>query len=112
MLHNVTSLRACQAVLHSVLPLAFSLDSCDHADMSVSMTLPTRKTRTRKQALAMRPMRKRAQGETVALTVRVPRADWLRLHSLAAVEGVSLQSLGLLGLSRVLVEYGQPPIEW
>lgn len=54
--------------------------------------------------------RKRAQGETVALTVRIPRADWARLHQLAVAEGVSLQSLALAGLSKVFAEYGLPPI--
>ncbi len=54
--------------------------------------------------------RKRAQGETVALTVRVSRADWARLHQLAVAEGVSLQSLALAGLSKVMAEHGLPPI--
>ncbi len=54
--------------------------------------------------------RKRAQGETVALTVRVPRAEWARLHQLAVAEGVSLQSLALDGLSKVFAEHGLPPI--
>jgi hypothetical protein len=54
--------------------------------------------------------RKRAQGETVALTVRIPRADWARLHQLAVAEGVSLQALALDGLSRVFAEHGLPPV--
>ena len=54
--------------------------------------------------------RKRAQGETVALTVRVSRAEWARLHQLAVAEGVSLQSLALSGLSKVFAEHGLPPI--
>lgn len=54
--------------------------------------------------------RKRAQGETVALTVRVSRAEWARLHQLAVAEGVSLQSLALNGLSKVFAEHGLPPI--
>jgi hypothetical protein len=54
--------------------------------------------------------RKRAQGETVALTVRVGRADWARLHQLAVAEGVSLQALALLGLSKVFADHGLPPI--
>lgn len=59
---------------------------------------------------APKPGRKRAQGETVALTVRVPRAEWARLHQLAVAEGVSLQSLALTGLSKVFAEHGLPPI--
>ena len=54
--------------------------------------------------------RKRAQGETVALTVRIPRAEWARLHQLAVAEGVSLQALALNGLSKVFAEHGLPPI--
>jgi len=55
--------------------------------------------------------RKRAQGETVALTVRLPRADWARLHQLAVAEGVSLQALALDGLSKVFAEHGLPPVK-
>lgn len=54
--------------------------------------------------------RKRAQGETVALTVRVSKADWMRLHQLAMAEGVSLQTLALTGLSKIFAEHGLPPI--
>ena len=54
--------------------------------------------------------RTRAQGETVALTVRVSRAEWARLHQLAVAEGVSLQSLALSGLSKVFAEHGLPPL--
>lgn len=60
--------------------------------------------------LGIRPNRRRAQGETVALTVRVPRAEWARLHQLAVAEGVSLQFLALTGLSKVFAEHGLPPI--
>jgi len=54
--------------------------------------------------------RKRAQGESVALTVRIRRSDWARLHQLAVSEGVSLQALALAGLSKVFAEHGLPPI--
>lgn len=62
------------------------------------------------EAPAPKTGRKRAQGETVALTVRVPRAEWARLHQLAVAEGVSLQSLALTGFSKVFAEHGLPPI--
>jgi hypothetical protein len=55
--------------------------------------------------------RKRAQGATVALTVRIPRSDWARLHQLAVAEGTSLQTLALAGLSKVFADHGLPPIE-
>jgi hypothetical protein len=60
-----------------------------------------------------KPIRKRAraQGETVALTVRIPRAEWARLHQLAVAEGVSLQALALDGFSKVFAEHGLPPID-
>jgi hypothetical protein len=61
-------------------------------------------------AAASTGARKRAQGETVALTVRLPRAEWARLHQLAVAEGVSLQALALTGLSKVFAEHGLPPI--
>ncbi len=54
--------------------------------------------------------RKRAQGETVALTVRLTRGDWVRLHQLAVAEGVSLQALALDGFSKVFAEHGLPPL--
>jgi len=70
-------------------------------------------TRNRGAASDDKPatVRKRAQGETVALTVRLPRADWVRLHQLAVAEGVSLQTLAVMGLSRVFAEHGLPPVQ-
>lgn len=62
------------------------------------------------KASPAKPVRKRAQGETVALTVRVSRAEWARLHQLAVSEGVSLQSLAIDGLSKVFAEHGLPPL--
>lgn len=55
-------------------------------------------------------VRKRAQGETVALTVRLPRAEWARLHHLAVSEGVSLQTLAVRGFDKVFAEQGLPLI--
>ncbi|MGI4793494.1 MAG: hypothetical protein ACRYG8_05285 [Janthinobacterium lividum] len=54
--------------------------------------------------------RSRAQGETVALTVRVSRADWTRLHQLAVAEGVSIQTLAVRGLSHVFEAQGLPSL--
>ena len=62
------------------------------------------------KASPSKPARRRAQGETVALTVRVSRAEWARLHQLAVSEGVSLQSLAIDGLSKVFAEHGLPPL--
>ena len=55
--------------------------------------------------------RGRGQGETVALTVRLSRHDWTRLHSLAISEGSSLQALAVQGFSELLARHGLPPME-
>jgi hypothetical protein len=54
--------------------------------------------------------RKRGQGATVALSVRLARADWERLHQLAVAEGVSLQEIIVRGLSQVFTSKGLPGI--
>ena len=54
--------------------------------------------------------RRRGQGTTVALSVRLARADWERLHQLAVAEGVSLQQLILRGLTQVFISKGLPGI--
>jgi predicted HicB family RNase H-like nuclease len=70
----------------------------------------TRNRAATEQNEVAKPPRKRAQGDTVALTVRIPRAEWARLHQLAVAEGVSLQTLAIAGLSKVFAEHGLPPI--
>ena len=52
------------------------------------------------------PRRKRGKGETVAITVRLSRSQWERLHQFAISEGDSLQGLKLRGLSMLLREKG------
>jgi len=52
--------------------------------------------------------RGRGKGEKVALTVRLPRAEWERVHQLAVAEGVSIQALAVEGLSKVFAEKGLP----
>ena len=54
--------------------------------------------------------RRKAQGTTVALTVRLPRAEWERLHQLAVSEGTSIQQLAVTGLSKVFTAKGLPGI--
>jgi hypothetical protein len=54
--------------------------------------------------------RKRAKGDTVALTVRLPRSEWARLHQLAVAEGVSIQALAIAGFNKVFADHGLPPI--
>ena len=55
-------------------------------------------------------LRGRGKGNVVALTVRLPRAEWERVHQLAVAEGVSIQSLAVDGLSRVFADKGLPKI--
>lgn len=50
--------------------------------------------------------RQRGKGEVVALTVRLSREDWQRVHQLALSEGVSIQKLAVEGLSRLFEEKG------
>lgn len=54
--------------------------------------------------------RRKGQGTTVALTVRLPRAEWERLHQLAVSEGTSIQQLAVTGLSKVFTAKGLPGI--
>jgi hypothetical protein len=55
--------------------------------------------------------RLRGKGESVALTVRLSRAQWTRVHQLALSEGVSIQSLAIEGLSKLFVEQGLPALK-
>ena len=55
--------------------------------------------------------RKRGRGETVALTVRLSRGDWERLHQLAVSEGTSIQQLAVSGLSTVFASKGLPGLK-
>lgn len=52
----------------------------------------------------------KGKSEVVFVGVRLKRSDWLRLHELARADGVSLQQLFEIGLSRVLADLGLPPI--
>lgn len=54
--------------------------------------------------------RQRAKGETVALTIRVNREQWRRLHDLAVVEGLSLNQLALQALTEIFVKRGLKPL--
>lgn len=54
--------------------------------------------------------RERGKKEIVALTIRLPRADWERLHQLAVSEGLSLQTIAVRGLNHMFAEKGLPGI--
>jgi hypothetical protein len=59
------------------------------------------------------PARRRRRGthQVVALSVRLPRAGWERLHQLAISEGESIQTLAVRGLNKIFAEKGLPGIE-
>lgn len=74
---------------------------------------PSEEPASQRSEAAPRPQtagRRRGQGATVALTVRISRPDWERLHQLAVSEGVSLQELAVRGLSQVFAAKGLPGI--
>ena len=50
--------------------------------------------------------RRRGQGDTVALTVRLTRPQWERMHQLAIQEGTSLQDLAVEGIAHQFAERG------
>src|SRR5215469_7708302 len=49
-------------------------------------------------------VRERGKKETVALTVRLPREEWERLHHLAVSEGISIQAIAVRGPNLVFAE--------
>lgn len=72
----------------------------------------TKKTTEASPTSAVHPVeiRRRGKGEIVSLTVRLPRAEWERVHQLAVAEGASIQSLAVAGLSKIFAEKGLPEI--
>ena len=59
---------------------------------------------------AMPTARTRGKAESVALTVRLTRRQWERLHQLALAEGVSLQRLMVDGLGTLFHQRGLPEL--
>ena len=50
----------------------------------------------------------KGKSETVACTVRLPRAAWLKVQHLALDEGTSFQALAVAGLDGELKKRGLP----
>ena len=75
-------------------------------------TEPINDTSPLEAEVVQEPPRKRARGQKplVAMTFRLSRQDWERLHLLALTDGVSINTLTLRGLSRLLEERGLPGI--
>ncbi len=53
----------------------------------------------------------KGKSEIVACTVRLPRADWLKVQHLALDEGMSFQALAVAGLDAELKRRGLPGLE-
>jgi hypothetical protein len=87
-------------------------DEVPPATTAVSAQAPARAPAAATRARGQGPPagRRRGQGATVALSVRLARADWERLHQLAVAEGVSLQEIIVRGLSQVFTSKGLPGI--
>ena len=65
------------------------------------------KSESKSEAQETKPREKqRGKGDVVALTVRLSRDDWQRVHQLALSEGVSIQRLAVDGLSKLFEEKG------
>ena len=54
---------------------------------------------------------RRGMGETVALTVRLPKADWMALRQYAMMEGETLQSIAVRAFNRELTAKGYEPLK-
>lgn len=54
--------------------------------------------------------RSRGAGDTVALSLRVARRDWTRLHEVAVADGISLSTLMKEGLTLALAKRGLAPL--
>jgi hypothetical protein len=53
----------------------------------------------------------RGAGDSVAITVRLSKANWIRLRNVVMDEGVSLQELAVRGFNRELKAKGLPPLD-
>lgn len=62
----------------------------------------------RDQGTAQSALRTKAKGEIVHLTLRLTHEQWDRVHQLAHSEGVSLNRLAILALSKLFQEKGLP----
>jgi hypothetical protein len=50
------------------------------------------------------------KGESVAITVRLSKADWMSLRQFAMSEGETLQTVAVNGFNRELLAKGYPPL--
>ena len=53
---------------------------------------------------------RRGKGDEVAITVRLPKTDWMALKQFAMLEGETLQTVAVNGFNRELIAKGYPPL--
>jgi hypothetical protein len=54
---------------------------------------------------------RRGQGDTVAITVRLSKDQWMKLRQFAMSEGETLQTVAMNGFNRELQAKGMPPLD-
>lgn len=54
---------------------------------------------------------RRGQGETVAITIRLPREQWIELRNFAMHQGETLQTIAMNGFNRELMAHGYPELD-
>jgi hypothetical protein len=75
---------------------------------TAALEIPAANTAEPLRVAPQRGPRERAKKSVVAMSFRISRQDWERLHQLAMVEGVSINTLTLRGLSKLFEERGLP----
>jgi hypothetical protein len=68
-------------------------------------------TTSARELAAAAHKRSRGKGESVAITVRLPKDAWMRLQMFAMSEGLSLQTLAVSGFNRELAAKGLPLLD-
>lgn len=53
----------------------------------------------------------RGKGDTVAITVRLTKSQWLTLRTFAMSQGETLQTVAVNGFNRELIAAGLPPLD-
>jgi hypothetical protein len=71
----------------------------DMMKRKVSLNIPQNEDRSRP-----------GKGEIVAVTVRLPKADWKRLRQFAMDESETLQTIAVNGFNRELIAKGYSPL--
>lgn len=81
--------------------------SAAEAELKASVKRQAKATPTRAVDKASKS---RGKGDKVGVILRLDRTSWKRMHELALEEGISLNALAIMGLSRLFVERGLEPL--